>query len=336
MSNESNAILRGIQAAARMHRDFDLRPRIEEGGGKVDVFDVIATLDVPLLFKPLDALLGAFLPNPSPGILITTKRPLSVQRFTGAHELGHYALRHEPSLDKEDILTRSPFTSTSSYGLQEMEADAFAVEFLLPKWLILTQLKKHGWQAEDMSHPEAAYQLSLRVGASYDATCRALHRYKLINPSTRERLLQTRPQSIKDRLLSGYDKPAGWSDVWILSDRDEGTVIEGSKTDLFILKLREHSGAGYLWTFDQLDEANFAIVQDSCISAESDTYGGEVTRFITAQSRKAHSGELALTERQPWLPTTESLSSLRFKYELTGPETEGMSKAERKHLMGVA
>lgn len=336
MSNARDAILKGTQVAARVHRDLGLRQRLEESGNRIDVFEIIATLEIPLLFKPLESLLGVFMPSPSPGILITTKRQLSVQRFTGAHELGHYYFNHKPSLDSEDILRRSPFSSNPAYEMQEMEADAFAIEFLLPRWLIHRQLRKHSWQGEDLSRPEIAYQLSLRVGASYDATCRVLERYRIIDQSTRDRLLRKKPQNIKQSLLQGHKESAGWSDVWVLSEHDQGTVIEGSKTDLFILKLREHSGAGYLWNFDQLDSANFAIVKDSRIPLDSETYGGEITRSIVAQSVASHSGELALAERRPWLSSTESLSSVRFKYELTGPESEGLSKAERKLFWGVA
>lgn len=286
MSNVRSAILRGTQAAARVHRDLRLRTRLEETGERIDIFNIIATLDLPLLFKPLDSLLGAFLQHPSPGILITTKRPLSVQRFTGAHEFGHYHLDHEPSLDKEDILRRSPFAAGAAYDFQEMEADAFAVEFLLPKWLILTQLKKHAWQVQDMIRPEMAYQLSLRIGASYDATCRALERYKVINQTARERLLLHKPQAIKETLLREFGQTAGWSDVWLLSESDQGTLIEGGKTDLFILRLREHVGLGRLLQFVASESgANIGSLTIVSTHAEVDTFKWtreEVTKLIMA------------------------------------------------------
>jgi hypothetical protein len=81
------------------------------GGGRIDVFGAIAKLGATLMFQPLDKLLGAFLPGDEVGVLITTKRPLPVQRFTGAHELGHLYMRHEPSLDDENILRRAPFST---------------------------------------------------------------------------------------------------------------------------------------------------------------------------------------------------------------------------------
>ncbi len=115
MADLHSAILRGTREAARLHRDLGMREHIAEHGGRIDVFGTLVTYGVPLLFKPLDGLLGVFLPEPSPGVLITTQRSLSIQRLTGAHEMGHYRLQHRPSLDDETILRRSPFFSTSRY-----------------------------------------------------------------------------------------------------------------------------------------------------------------------------------------------------------------------------
>jgi Zn-dependent peptidase ImmA (M78 family) len=50
--------------------------------------------------------LGAYLSDPAPGVLITTQGPMSIQRFTAAHELGHFSMRHQPSLDDDSILRR--------------------------------------------------------------------------------------------------------------------------------------------------------------------------------------------------------------------------------------
>lgn len=337
MSNVRAAILRGTQAAARVHKKMGLRKDTDiTQVGRIDVFDTMVKLDLPFLFKPLSTLLGVYLPYPTSGILITTKRPLSVQRFTGAHELGHYCLGHQHSLDSEEILHRSPFVANPNYDIRELEADAFAAELLIPRWLIAKQLLKQGWIANHIKQPEIVYQLSLRLGASYDATCLALERYKLIDSTTRNSLLSISPQEIKIALLRGRDTKPGWSDVWLLSEKDEGSVIEGSKTDLFVLRLREHSGAGYLWNFEQLDEANFAILKDERIAMQDVECGGDVTRWIEARSKASHTGELALSEKRPWLEDGESLSSLRFEYDLSGPETEGLSKAERKQLWSAA
>ncbi len=249
MADARTAILRGKRAAARLHRAFGMRERVEADGGRIDVFDTIVRLGVPLLFKPLYGLLGVFINDPMPGVMVTTKRGLSIQRFTGAHELGHCTLGHHPSLDDESMLRRSPFGAGPDYEQQEREADAFATEFMLPPWLFAAHFKRQGWTAAMMSDPMTVYQLSLRAGASYEATCRSLMRpgVSVIRArSTLDALLKVQPRAIKKALLEDYE-PADWRrDVRLLTEKDEGAVIEGSRSDLFVLKLKEHSGSGYV------------------------------------------------------------------------------------------
>ena len=89
MKSRRDAILQGSKAAARIHQGLEMRRQVETRASSIDVFGTIVRQKIPLVFKPLDGLLGAYLPRPIPGIIVTTRRQLSVQRFTGAHELGH-------------------------------------------------------------------------------------------------------------------------------------------------------------------------------------------------------------------------------------------------------
>ena len=118
MSTWREAVLEGVKEAARLHEQLALRTQIEATPGSIDVFSVIVQLNIPPLFR----LLGTFLPKPSPGIIVTTERNLAIQRFTGAHELGHCYIGHEVSLDDKPILKRSPFGSRS-YDPREAAAD---------------------------------------------------------------------------------------------------------------------------------------------------------------------------------------------------------------------
>ena len=331
------SILRGTRAAARLHKQLGNRARIESEGGRVDVFGAIVSCGVPLLFKPLDGLLGAFLPKPMAGILVTTKRPLSVQRFTAAHELGHFELGHQPSLDDETILRRSPLDQGRGYPSQEREANAFALEFLLPRWLLAVHFSQQGWTPRSMRDPLCVYQLSLRLGASYHATCNTLVRYKVISPQVAGGFIQVPPKEIKKALLYGYIPPNWWGDVWMLTELDEGTTIEGSRRDLFVLRLPEHSSAGFLWSFDELNSEGFAIVRDEREdSASQDAIGGHVVRRIIAKSLVPQSGRITLAEHRPWLPGNPPLTAFGFAYDLTGPEGEGWSRVERRQAIEAA
>jgi predicted secreted protein len=336
MVDNRAAILTGAKAAHTLHRDLGIREQIERsGGGRVDVFSAITKLGATLMFQPLDKLLGAYLPGEELGVLITTKRPLPVQRFTGAHELGHLYMRHKPSLDDDNILRRAPFSTTGRISRQEREADAFASTFISPAWLLALILQRQAWSARDLSHPQHVYQVSLRVGTSYLATCHALERHKVINRGQCERLIAVEPKEIKRQLLEGYEPPDWRSDVWVLTERDEGTLIEGGRNDLFVVRLRENSGAGYLWNFDQLKDAGFALVDDDREQENPDAIGGVLTRKVTARSEDRVQGEVVLRETRPWVTETP-LHQLLLRYDLRGPESPGMWEPELKRVLHAA
>jgi Zn-dependent peptidase ImmA (M78 family) len=199
------------------------------------------------LLRPLSGLLGAYIPTPIPGVLVTTARSLAIQRFTAAHEVGHFRMGHQPSLDDENILRRlTPGFTGMAFGpnMQEVEANAFAAAFLMPLWLVQLHCYQQSWSAKDLARPDVAYQLSLRLGTSYEATSWTLQRYNLLDSLAADALRQVQPRSIKVKLLQEYQPPDYRGDVWALTERDAGTTINGSRNDLFVLRLNEHSGGG--------------------------------------------------------------------------------------------
>ena len=335
MAEARDAILTGVKAALSLHRDLGVREPLERtGGGRIDVFEAISKLGAALIFQPLDKLLGAYVPADEPGILVTTRRSLPIQRFTAAHELGHFTLRHQPSLDDQNILRRAPFNANSRVSRQEREADAFASMFLAPAWLIALIVQRQGWLPERLLHPSTVYQLSLRLGTSYSATCHVLERHKVLTRSQRERIAAIEPKEIKRALLGGYE-PLDWrSDVWLLTARDEGVLVEGGKNDLFVVRLNENSSAGYLWNFDELKAAGFGLVADSQ-DADSERVGGLLTRTVTAQSSGRVSRDVTLLEQRPWMPE-KALQQLHIRCELRGPEEPGMWEAELARALQAA
>ncbi|WOH63694.1 ImmA/IrrE family metallo-endopeptidase [Bradyrhizobium sp. BWA-3-5] len=336
MVDNRAAILTGAKAAHTLHRDLGIREQIERGTtSRIDVFSTIAKLGATLMFQPLDKLLGAYLPAEELGVLITTKRPLPVQRFTGAHELGHLYMRHEPSLDDDSILRRSPFATTGTANRQEREADAFASMFLTPAWLVALVLQRQRWSARQLADPAFLYQASLRLGTSYRATCFAIERHKVITRGQREQLIDIEPKSIKQQLLGSYEPPDWRADVWLLTEHDEGSFIEGGRNDLFVVKLRENSGAGYLWNFDQLRDAGFALVDDDREDTSPNAIGGALTRKVTARSKDRVQGEVTLRESRPWA-TDVALHQLRLRYDLRGPESPGMWEPELRRVLQAA
>ena len=333
-TNYAQAVRKGALAAGRLHRQLSVKEQIEETGGAINVFAAISELDVPLLFRPLDGLLGAFLNFPTRGILVTTQRPLSIQRFTAAHELGHCMLNHQPSLDDENILRRMMMNEQPGQDLQEVEADGFAAAFLLPKWLIANHMKRQNIRTPHLRRPNVIYQLSLRLGVSYEAFCWTLVRYKMINPKQARELLLTQRRALIEALLDGHRPTNYRGDVWLLTERDAGTRIDGSRNDLFILKLREHSNGGYLWNIDELRDSGFAIVRDEVVEVETESVGDPGVRRVTAQPPEDYRGRLVLDEARPW-DLAQALTRLELELDFTGPEEEGLSRVERRERLMV-
>src|SRR5205807_5330684 len=78
----------------RLHTPLD-RP--------IDIFKIIASADVWLMFQPLSRLFGAYeRVNSSAGILINSNHPVALQRSTAAHEYGHHVLGHASHFDAEE------------------------------------------------------------------------------------------------------------------------------------------------------------------------------------------------------------------------------------------
>jgi Zn-dependent peptidase ImmA (M78 family) len=331
----AGAVRGGTMAAARLSQRLGLRTEIETRGGTVDVFQAIHMLDLPLLLRPLQGLLGAYLRDPASGVLVTTQRPMSIQRFTAAHELGHFSMRHLPSLDDDNILRRLAMAREPRTDFQEIEANAFAVEFMMPRWLIQWHAVRQGWTVEEFRKPNRVYQLSLRIGASYEAICWTLATHHLITPALARELLNTQPRELKVALLEAYTPKDYRGDVWLLTERDAGTRIDGSRNDLFVLQLEEHSGGGYLWNIDQLKESGFAIVRDERESIDGEGVGAPVIRRVTAEPPEPYRGHLVVDERRPWEPD-EPIASLKVDFDLTGPEEAGFSRAERRGLLEAA
>ncbi|MDX2287632.1 MAG: ImmA/IrrE family metallo-endopeptidase [Hyphomicrobiaceae bacterium] len=334
-SSYPEAIREGTAAAARLHLRLKTRRLLPDGIDSVDVVSAALDLGVSILFRPLKGLLGAFLPLPAPGILITTERPLRIQRFTAAHEVGHYFMKHQPSLDDEGILRRGMFTALPlGSDFQEVEANAFAASFLMPTWLVAHHCKRHGWIGPKL-RPENIYQLALRLGASYEATCWTLGRYRMISTDDARAFAAIAPRTFKTALL-GDVRPTDYrGDVWLLTDNDHRTLIAGSPNDLFVMQLNEHSGSGYLWDYSQLESSGFAILRNGHLLLDQAGVGSPGVREIISQAGEAPFTACRLVERRPWLPH-QPLQTLDLRFDLRGAEQPGFSRAERRRLLEAA
>ena len=214
----------------------------------IDVFEIIDRLDLWLVFSRLDSLLGATLPKGTGGIMLTTQRGPSVQRYTAAHEIGHWILDfNEPAFDTDDDI----FYPTAD---REQLAQLFAGQLLMPPPLVFETGARHGVTSDASATGPAVYLIARDMGASYEAAVRQLSNLDIIGPSTRDGLLARTPMQIKTELCHGH-RPRGAVDVWPVDVGASGGEVNLTEGDEVVLTLPENRTTGYRWmTFDEIAE----------------------------------------------------------------------------------
>lgn len=117
----------------------------------VNLNDIIVLYDITLRYAFFeDSISGLLYKKDNKNIIsVNTSHPLVRQRFTIAHELGHFFLNHHGSLfvDKGYIY-RDKRSSTGTIKW-EREANEFAAELLMPEKLLVNYIKKEN--LEDIS-----------------------------------------------------------------------------------------------------------------------------------------------------------------------------------------
>lgn len=329
-AQERQAVLEGTQAAQRLHAQLDTRAAVERGDlSRVDVFAAARQLGAVLLFRRLRGLLGAYFAepvSPVPGIIVSTERDLNVQRFTVAHEIGHLYLKHSPSLDEDVGLWRG-----ASKNLVEVAADAFASEFLLPRWLYIYHARRHQWDAAALNAPATVYQLSLRLGASYDATCWGLRGHRILQPQVVNRLREIEPKQLKLATLAGRATLLNpWGNVWVITPADNGLTFEGDPGDLIIFRFPERPSAGYVWDEESLKHQGFELLGDQRETRDGEECGGEETRLLITRVSEPRHYQVSLSERRPWDPE-DSVGKLSVAFHMFGKE-EGLPRLARRTI----
>jgi hypothetical protein len=328
-----DAILNGTERASQVHEDLRLKELLHAGDQPVDVLAAMAHLGLAVIFKPLNGLLGAYLKVPgASGAVITTKRPLHVQRFTAAHELGHHVFQHELSTDRN--VGYAARGEATGYDEQELEADAFASEFLMPKWLIAAHVNRMRFGRRDLVRQEVVYQLSLRLAVSYTAMCWALHGHQLLTRSQAQALADAAPKGAKQ--MAAFDvEPESWQhDVWNLTQRDRGSVVLGGPEDLVVVTLEEHSTSGFAWDLAQARELGLEVRADERPLLDEVAMGAKQTRRLTLQGPV--DGMLELQERRSWERRGQALNTFDVYLDLMGREVEGLPRAQRNMLRKAA
>lgn len=224
----------------------------------VDVFGIVESYRVWLAFLPLDRLYGLYVNQPdSPGIGIHSGHPVSTQRFTAAHEFGHYLLGHKSVGD----------TRTEVFGqrseVAELQAQAFASEFVMPIGHVNAAKRRLGAHNDSHLDWQSIYALSLELATSFEAT--AVRADQLRISAHARGSERPQPKSLKQTLLDGVPLPTPWADVWKV-DPDTVRTLRPNVGDVILLALPESPSTGYRWQL-QLPGDTLRVVEDLTIAA---------------------------------------------------------------------
>lgn len=209
---------------------------------QIDVFGICEDLGLWLAFLPMDNLLGAFVPEGVGGVLVTTQRPIPLQRYTAAHEIGHWRLDHGHGLaldGEEHVLGDTPVE-------REQLAQVFAGNLLMPPPLVFGVLERLGVGGRPVE-PEHAYALAREAGVSYEAAVRQLSHLEVITPDRIAVLRQRRPLQVKAALALGRRPVNGYADVWPVNEAWNDQLLALRVEDEVVISLPENRSTGYRW-----------------------------------------------------------------------------------------
>lgn len=317
----------GIRAAQREHLRLGT-----ELHRRVDVFDIIEEARVWLFFKPLRNLYGLYhRADEAAGIIINANHPLTMQRFTAAHEYGHHVLGHEASADDENRILR-----VRMQDLQEVAAQAFAGEFIMPLQLVNYTLRTMGLGINPPPlDARQVYQLALELGVSYSAAVTQLVGQRKLTPHGGRELRGRRPLAVKTDLVGARPEDS-WADVWLLDETQEGRELTPRVRDEIHVVLPETPSSGYVWNLVDPVGDSVALVDDGFDPA-SDAVGASGRRHLRFRVLRPGEHRLRLAKQRPWEHSAQPAATfeavVRASPTPTGDSAEGLAVEQKTALL---
>ncbi len=317
----------GIRAAQREHQRLGT-----EFTSRVEIFDVIENERIWLFFQRLHNLYGAYQRyGDAAGIVVNSQHPLTLQRYTGAHEYGHHVLGHAASADDETRIYRK------SQDPQEIAAQAFAGEFLMPLQLVNYVLRTMGLSGRYLPlTARQVYQLSLELGVSYSAAVTQLVGQHKLTVSAGQRLRRESPLAVKTG-LAGLRPAHSWADVWLLDESQEGRQFAPRLRDEIHVMLGETPSTGYVWQLVDATPSVLALIDDQFETDDDEAIGASGTRHVAFRVAHAGAGRIRLEKRRPWQHDGEASATFEATVSaaapLTGDTEDGVSEDVKQAVL---
>jgi predicted secreted protein len=202
----------------------------------------------------------------------------------------------------------------------EVEAQAFAGEFLMPLQLVNYTLRTMGL---NYRHPELApldvYKLALQLGVSYRAAVTQLVNHKKLSRTVGRKFTKMSPLAIKTH-VGGVKPEFSWADVWILDEAQEGREFTPTLRDEIHVELPETPSTGYIWEI--LDPAHEVLTLASDLFEPLDgeeAIGSDGERHFLFRVAEAGVGQLRFEKRRPWLDSNQPVARFEATISATAP-----------------
>jgi predicted secreted protein len=296
----------------------------------IDIYDAIRGMRLWLLFQPLDGLFGVYLrEDAAAGVVVSVKVHPALQRYTAAHELGHHVMGHQAGIDPERNITR-----WASLGTQELSAQMFAAEFLMPLAAVNAAAASLGVGRQSLE-PVGVYQLSLRLRTSYSAMITRLQTLRWTDRRGAARLRAIAPKQVKARLL-GRPPIDPRSDVWLVTDRQKPAGISPLVGDEVLFSLEETPSTGYRWDAELAD--GLAVEQDEFVEARGtdgeEPVGGAGRRQLYVAVKEPLRSHVRFSLRRPW-ERKESAESVEVAVAADERPQPGVDAAQQPALLAT-
>lgn len=294
--------------------------------GRVEVLDAIVEFGVTVLFRPLESVIGTLLKHGrTAGLMLSIFESESLIRLATAMVLSRLILKAEQDESDADKLWY-PLSVDRQLREENEESYKSAINFLLPNFLLADMQNKQRWSNRDLENPKNIYQASLRLGASYEDTVFAYQSIGVLSDSASETLLNANLRDINRELLEGYDEfdSIDNADVWCISRKDEGSLIQANPNDLFVMNLKQSCSAGYMWNFDALEEAGFVLLKDWTEVSNTLKVGCPSRRRLIAMPAQSASGDYVIGQLRPWLGISSQTSKMAISYRRLPQLKEGL------------
>jgi Zn-dependent peptidase ImmA (M78 family) len=239
MTSLRRNLAKASMEATRLHKRLDT-PLSQP----VDVFLLAQRLGLWLAAQPLDSYGFYLRQGDIAGIVVNSRHPESLQRYTCAHEIGHHVLGHESHADDAASLNRY-----SELAQQELQAQVFAASLLMPLPLAHRVLREAGTPLASIG-PADVYLFSRNIGVSYAAAAWQLAQYNLLPRSRAEKFVKQGAAAAKDELRGTTWIEDARADVWVLDDHWNGIAITCRVGDEVHVRLPEDLSTGHAWTLE--------------------------------------------------------------------------------------